>query len=302
MINIVGMSGGRSSLHLARKLQLMGYNPVCLFADTGFEHDETYSFIKRCVSEFNLNAHFIRAEVNGEGVGNTPIELSIDDIGYRPETFAAHFAKYGTPTFHAKNCTDRLKGIVMDKWKDENFGRKNYVTWTGFRADETRRIKDREQQLELVGFEADKKKVKVNTNQRYLADISEESKSDIIKMWKDSDFDLGIGEHNGNCLFCIHKSCEKLALSARENQEKASDWIELVNDSNVRTMPRNKQLPPDIMYRGYHSLNSIINTFKDYSNGDLAEAINKGRKFDSGSCSESCDPTPQLSLVLDDHY
>ena len=295
--NVAGLSGGRSSLFMVRQLIDHGYDPVILFADTGFEAPGTYDFIRDAVKHWGIKINCIRAVVGSKGVGNTYEEITVDEIGYRPKTFIDHFAKYGTCTINAKNCTDRLKGIIMDKWKNDRFGRDGYTTWIGIRADEQRRLKEQEQQLDAI---SDRLNKPIKTNIRYLANISDKSKSEIIDWWSHQDFDLTVDEWSGNCMFCIHKSPEKLAMAARDNQEAAKDWIEMVKSDSVAVMGRNEWLGTDIQYRGYHSLESIIKTFSDTPTDILKEHLIKGKRFASGSCSSSCEPTPQMSLLLDD--
>ncbi|HGX5093062.1 TPA: hypothetical protein ACNE1A_004832, partial [Escherichia coli] len=81
-------------------------------------------------------------------------------------------------------CTDRLKLIPFTKYCDNHFGRGNYITWLGIRADEPRRLKPK-------------------SGVRYLAELSDFDKSDVIRWWRKQPFDLQIPEHLGNCVFCI---------------------------------------------------------------------------------------------------
>ena len=68
-------------------------------------------------------------------------------------------------------CTDRMKLVPFTKYCSEKYGRGNYETWLGIRADEPKRL-------------TPKKGI------RYLAEISDFEKEDVLGFWSEMPFDL----------------------------------------------------------------------------------------------------------------
>lgn len=123
---------------------------------------------------------------------------------------------------------------------------------------------------------------------RYLAEISDFTKQDVIDFFKDQPFDLETEEHRGNCLFCIKKSELKVALAARECPEEFEQWKQVVTSPNVREMPADK-FGIGHIYRGWLTPDKLIAQFESSTTEELRERIYKTKQFDSGSCTESCE-------------
>lgn len=68
----------------------------------------------------------------------------------------------------------------------------------------------------------------------------------------------------------------------------ASDFIDLINDPNIRVVERRQQ-DNKIMYRGNNSLISIMTMYQNYSREDILATIRGNKGYSSGSCSESCE-------------
>lgn len=175
--------------------------------------------------------------------------------------------KYGTPYVHGAFCTRTMKTEVFERYCRDTFG--DYHTWIGIRADEPKRLKPRD-------------------GVSYLAEISDFEKQDVISWWKKQPFDLGIPEHLGNCVFCVKKGLNKLALAARDEPEMAAEFWQLINDPSVRVVERRQQ-ENKIMYRGNNSLESVIALFADHSREEIAATIRNNGGEESGSCTESCE-------------
>ena len=198
-MNVVSFSGGRTSAYLVylmeqRKKVDPSFQVTYIFMDTGAEHPKTYEFIKNVVKYFNINLVCLRVEINPElGKGNTYKQIPIDDIKYDLKPWEDMLRKYGTPYIGGAFCTDRMKLQPFKKYCEDNFGKGNYTTWLGIRADEPKRLTPK-------------------TNIKYLAEISDFEKPDILSWWKEQEFDLGIEEHLGNCVFCIKNLSTRLLL------------------------------------------------------------------------------------------
>jgi hypothetical protein len=175
-------------------------------------------------------------------------------------------AKYGTPYIHGAFCTDRMKTTPFRKYAEDKFG-KNYITFLGIRIDEPKRLRPRD------GF-------------KYLADISEFEKQDVLDWWAKMPFDLQIPEHLGNCVFCIKKGINKVALAAKDEPQLADKFIKMINMDDVRIVP-SRTTANDAMYRQSMSLEGIIDLYAEMPRDKLAKTVRS--TFETGSCSESCE-------------
>lgn len=194
---------------------------------------------------------------------------SLDELKQDLQPFRDVCYKYGTPYVHGAFCTRTMKLEPFTRYCNDKYGKENYVTWLGIRADEPKRLKPKD------GY-------------KYLAEISDFDKQDIISWWKTQPFNLEIPEHLGNCVFCVKKGINKIALAALDEPKMAENFINLIEDPNVRVVERRQQANK-IMYRGNNSLVSIMAMYQNHSREDIAATIKGNKGFESGSCSESCE-------------
>ena len=280
MKNVASFSGGRSSAYMVYQLMRSHPDTDFIFMDTGAEHPKTYEFIKNIVEHWGIKLTCLRVVVNPElGQANSYREITLDELTQDLQPFRDVCYKYGLPYLGGAFCTRSMKLEPFTRYCNEKYGKNNYQTWLGIRADEPKRLKPKD------GY-------------KYLADISDFDKQDIINWWKRQPFDLEIPEHLGNCVFCVKKGVNKIALAARDEPKMAENFINLIDDPNIRVVERHQQ-ENKIMYRGNHSLVSIIAMYQRYSREEIANTIRGNRAFDSGSCSESCEISScQLDLDL----
>lgn len=280
MKNVASFSGGRSSAYMVYQLMRSHPDTDFIFLDTGAEHPKTYEFIKNIVKHWRIKLTCLRVVVNPElGSGNSYRIISLDELKQDLQPFRDICYKYGTPYVLGAFCTRAMKLEPFTRYCNEKYGKNNYQTWLGIRADEPKRLKPKD-------------------NYKYLADISDFDKRDIINWWKSQPFDLEIPEHLGNCVFCVKKGVNKIALAARDEPKMAENFINLIDDPNIRVVERRQQ-ENKIMYRGNNSLISIIAMYQNYSREEIFNTIRGNRAFDSGSCSESCELfSCQLDLDL----
>lgn len=282
MNHVVSFSGGRTSAYLCKlMIELFGRDSVTfIYMDTGAEHPKTYDFIRKVNSEFELNLVCLRTQFNPElGEANSYDIVDIDSIGPDYKPWIDMLSKYGTPyNPGGAFCTDRMKLVPFTKYCNDRFGRKNYTTWLGIRTDEPKRLKPKD------GY-------------RFLAEISEFEKIDILDWWDNQQFNLEIPEHLGNCVFCIKKGINKVALAAKDEPLLADAFKSVIESSEVRIVDQRKS-PSLEMYRGRQSLGQIIQTFKDVDAEEIRVNLRGAKRFDSGSCSESCEifSSEQLDL------
>lgn len=272
-INVVSFSGGRTSaylVYLMEQRRAAGEDVRYTFMDTGAEHPGTYRFVRDVVEHWGIPLVCLRVVVNPElGVANSYRVVPIDEIGPDLKPWRDVCKKYGLPYPGGAFCTRVMKEEVFNHYCRDVFGKGDYHTWLGIRADEPKRLKPRD-------------------GLSYLADISQMEKQDILDWWKGQPFDLNIPEHLGNCVFCIKKSINKIALAARDEPEMAGEFWQLITDPSVRAVERRQQ-ENKIMYRGNNSLESVIALFADHTRDKIAATIRSKGGYDTGSCTESCE-------------
>ena len=176
--------------------------------------------------------------------------------------------KYGVPYYGGAFCTDRMKLVPFKKYCDDTFGKGNYETWLGIRADEPNRLSQKD------GI-------------RYLAEISDFEKQDILDWWSEQDFDLNLDEWLGNCVFCMKKSDLKLAAAQRDEPGMYIEFLDAINGDSVRT--GDKAGSVDSMYRRKRNLEQVVAMFDGSTGAEIKSRLRGAKMMDSGSCSESCE-------------
>lgn len=274
MIHYVSFSGGRTSAYLVMLFEkLKKMNPELdvryIFMDTGAEHPDTYRFIKDVVKHFEINLIVLRVSINPIlHKANSYEIIELGDMKRDLSIWSSMLKKYGSPAINIPFCTGRMKTEPYEKFvKDDSQGNE-YFTWLGIRADEPRRLKPK------LGI-------------GYLAHMSDVDKSDILKYWSAYDWDLHIPENLGNCEFCIKKDPIKIALAERYEPKHAEEWAKVVESDKVRIEGR--VLQDYSMYRHRNTFSKIIKMFEDTTTEELETRVLKSKRYDSGSCSESCE-------------
>ena len=271
MKKVVSFSGGRTSAYLC-KLMIEGFgreNVDFVYMDTGAEHPKTYEFIRNVNAEFKLNLVCLRIEFSDTlGVGNSYNEVSIDNIKYDLNPFSEMMIKYGSPYIGGMFCTDRMKLTSFKKYCDNAYGKNNYETWLGIRSDEPNRL-------------TSKKGI------RYMAEITDAEKGDVLDFWSEMPFDLEIPEWLGNCVFCPKKSNLKLAAAQRDEPELYLQWLDMLYSDTVRVDDKTGHWSK--MYRGNQSLEQLIATFDGSTGDEIKGRIRGSKSTETGSCSESCE-------------
>lgn len=269
MKNVISFSGGRTSALMVKLLLNKDPDAEVVFMDTGAEHPKTYEFIRNIHKHWGINITCLRVIPNPQmRKPSTYITIGVDDIGPDLEPWRLMLRKYGHPYVGGAFCTDRMKTTPFKKYCEEKYGRGNFMTWLGIRADEPRRLNQK------PGI-------------KFLAEICSFGKQDVIDWWSKQPFDLGIPEHLGNCVFCIKKSVKKVALATKDEPELANQFVDMLYGElwNRKGQP--------IMYRGNNSLKMIIDTYDGMGRNTLAETMRSVTDLDvdadSSLCSDSCE-------------
>ncbi len=274
MKKVVSFSGGRTSAYLCKvMIETFGRENVdFIYMDTGAEHEKTYEFIRSVNNEFKLNLTCLRGDFNQRlGEGHKYKIVDIMDINQDLEPYRSMVNKYGTPTVASGWCTSRMKEETHDKYCNDKYGKGNYQTWIGIRADEPKRLGG----------------VGKNNNLRYMAEITDAEKHDVLDYWAKMPFDLGIEEWLGNCVFCFKKSNLKLAAAQRDEPKMYMEWLEIVEAAPDRNKKEGRSSMH--MYRNQRTLPEVIATFDGSTGGEIKARMRGAKHLDTGSCSESCE-------------
>lgn len=197
--------------------------------------------------------------------------------------------KYGVPNFNTPYCTSRMKTEPHDAWCNDKFGKGNYTSWLGIRADEPHRLSYYNSNFDM--FTQD---IPEELAIRYLAEIDCSGKPQINEWWAKQDFDLEIDETLWNCVFCIKKSEVKLYKAAQDEPELAAEFRGMLFDDSVRIKPTDKY-ERGVIYRGFLSIDKVIMTSQKLGEQSLSEAIQSAAMFeetDPTLCSASCEIMP----------
>lgn len=271
MKHVVSFSGGRTSAYLVNLMEqkrlMEGWDVSYVFMDTGAEHPKTYEFVRNVAANFGIDLVCLRVDINPEMRKASGYKiLSLDEIGPDLQPWRAMTEKYGVPYIGGAFCTDRMKLVPFTKYCQENFG--EYTTWLGIRADEPNRLSEKQ------GI-------------RYLAEISDFEKQDVLDWWQTQSFDLDLDEWSGNCVFCMKKSDLKLAAAQRDNPDSYIEFLDMLHSDSVRTGEKAGERAQ--MYRRKMSLEQIIGQFDGSTGEEIKARMKGGKMIDSGSCSESCE-------------
>jgi hypothetical protein len=282
MKHIVSFSGGRTSAYLVhlmeQKRKNEGWDVEYVFCDTGAEHPKTYKFISDVVDNFGIKLTCIKGVIHPElGKGTYYDIVNIDSIGWDLSVWNDMTEKYSNPCITSPFCTDRMKTTPLTKYLNDNHGKGGFTNWMGMRVDEPKRIKA-------------KKGI------RYLAEISDFEKQDIIKWWSEMPFDLGIEEHLGNCVFCFKKSAGKLALATKDEPQLMTEFNGMLSRPEVRDLSEKRGVPKNVIYRGNLTILGISKLYKDVERNELRQKLKFSKRLE-GECSESCEAFGQTDMI-----
>lgn len=307
-----------------------------LFMDTGAEHPKTYQFIRDVVSHWGIDLTCLRVKVNPElGKGNGYEVITLDEIGPNLKPWIDITKKYGIPYFGGAFCTRTMKIEVCERYCKDHFAESE--SWLGMRMDEQARIWGNKifpllrrlgfEDMEMRGLYIELREMEVpemialmenrylldtanaariadrvakvkKSRQRFMAEITDYEKEDVLAFWRQQPFDLGIEEHLGNCVFCIKKGINKVALALRDEPEMAEQFKKVIMSKEVRIVERRQQ-ENKIMYRDSLSLEAIEKMYADYTRDEIAATIRGNKAYESGSCSDSCEAFIVDSAQLD---
>lgn len=245
----ISFSGGRTSAVMTKLLfnQYKNSHEISIeFANTGREHPDTLDFVHKCDTIFSWGVVWLEAEVcqeKGVGVRHRIVDYKTASRDGKP--FRDYIAKYGIPNMGSPQCTTRLKENVLDSYRrSKGWKRATFSTAIGIRADEAHRVSARAKEMNFIYPLVDEGW----TKQMVIDEVSK---------WG---FDLGLREHEGNCIDCWKKSFRKLATLSLEQPESFEFTREM-----ERAYSKHKVTPatssPDgrrLFFRGHRTVDDIF--------------------------------------------
>lgn len=279
----ISFSGGRTSAYMTKWLlgnKRSDYDEVVvLFANTGQEDERTLEFVNKCDIEFGLNVVWLEADVqHGRRVGTKYKVTNFKSASRNGEPFEQVIIKYGISNKAYPHCTRELKLAPMNTYIRESLGWKKgeYEVAIGIRADEMDRVSSKMEEENII---------------YPLCENHKMSKKMVNDWWKKQSFDLGIHEHEGNCLFCWKKSKRKLLTLAVDRPTifdfpKKMERKYGLNGHNIDETKRK-------FFRNHQSTIQLLNESKKEFERFDPENI-KYKKYNAemdgaNGCSESCE-------------
>ncbi|WP_312462335.1 phosphoadenosine phosphosulfate reductase family protein [Comamonas sp.] len=264
----VSFSGGRTSAFMSIWLkQHMSdhYDMRFVFANTGWEHPDTLRFVNEVDKRYDLGVAWVEAVPRRElGKSSGHRVVTYETASRNGEPFEAVVAAYGLPNQTFGHCTRELKlNPIKDYFASIDWA--GTQTAIGIRADEMRRVSKRADEAGIV---------------YPLVDMIPTIKDDVLAFFEGFDWDLGIPEHQGNCIGCFKKSDKKLLTLYRENPENFAFPVRL--DQLYRNVGPNNVPGPRRMYRGHRSAPDLV---AEFATADTAYRP----PVHDGGCSESCE-------------
>lgn len=273
---VASVSGGRSSMYMARQLQLHWqdkYEILYIFANTGWEHPRTLEFVHECEQAWDMPIIWIESVTNperGKGVSYRVVDFDTASRDGRP--YRAMVEKHGIPNIARPFCTRELKtrpvyAYLRDLpgWGGEGCMGINYKMALGIREDEPGRLSPTKGKIYP------------------LATVWPMDKQDVLGWWEDQPFDLDLIERHGNCVWCFKKSLSKHLLNLRDVPEFYEFPAEMERLHGTTGAGYTGQ--PFVFFRENRSTQDLIRL------ADITEpdARMGSRAYEDAGCSESCE-------------
>ena len=205
----VSFSGGRTLAYMCWWLldnKADEYDLRFVFANTGLEHENTLDFVDRCDREWGLNLTWVEAVTSMEhGVGVTHKVVNYETAARNGEPFEQFIRFAGIPNAAYNQCSERLKAMPMEHYRQSQGFTRKHPTAIGIRADEIDRMSPTAKENGLV---------------YPLILWTQTTKAEIRHWWAQQPFDLDLPEHLGNCVTCWKKSDRKLLTIAKHEPER----------------------------------------------------------------------------------
>ena len=231
--HIVNFSGGRSSgFMLWNILQAHGgtlpKHIEVIFCNTGKERPETLDFVNECGKQWGVPITWLEYDYRTSAAGGRHDPKNVHKVvDYQTASrnglpFDRLLIIRGMlPNPATRFCTSELKIETVNRYlrRTKNIRPKNESTRIlGIRFDEKRRIK------KIIYDDCDN-----NKNVLLPMVQAKHDKGDVTEFWNNSNFDLNLTSHEGNCDLCFMKGRNKTEMLIRMNPDLANWWVEKEN-------------------------------------------------------------------------
>lgn len=260
---LISFSGGETSGYMLYYLtnlweERSNYNIAVVFANTGEENEETLSFIQRCSELFNVEIHWVEANVHEEGgVGTTHKIVDYKTASRNGEPFEAVIRKYGIPNQMFPHCNREMKLRPIHSFVKRVLEWDDYYTAIGIRYDEIdRMVADRSTYNVIYP----------------LIEYKKMTKQKINFWWSQQPFRLNLKGYQGNCKTCWKKSFRNLYQIAKENPSHF-DFFKRMEEKYSLVTPLNRDVvydedgnkKPMHFFRGDKSVEEILKASKSFT-------------------------------------
>jgi hypothetical protein len=256
---LVSFSGGETSAFMAqwikKHLEDKYENVIYVFANTGFENEETLEFADECDKYFELNLKWVEASVNTEhGKGTKARHTDFENAKRNFEPFEAVIQKYGIPNKNTPICTRELKERPIHDFARDWFEGEKYDLAIGIRLDEVDRMNPKAKELGIIYPLINRKMIPV-------------TKPMVNFYWKNQPFRLELKGYQGNCVTCWKKSDKKLYQIAKENP-KAFDFFKLMEYKYSRVgaeFLKDESCKDRRFFRGNRTVSDILHEAQSFN-------------------------------------
>ena len=215
---LISFSGGRTSGYMlyhvvqAHGGSLPDHIKV-VFANTGKERPETLDFVAECGERWGVEIVWVeydwdcphRTRIVSHATASRkgePFEALIDRKGFLPN-----------PTL--RYCTAFLKRDRIESYARHWLGWDAWSSVIGLRHDEPRRVR----RMRVCGTP------RTGGRPQLPLDDARVTGPDVLAWWRSRNFDLRLGQHEGNCDLCYLKARAKIEAIMAERPEAAGWWI-----------------------------------------------------------------------------
>jgi 3'-phosphoadenosine 5'-phosphosulfate sulfotransferase (PAPS reductase)/FAD synthetase len=278
---ICATSAGYTSVMMAIKMKewYPELNIVNVFANTGKERIESLVFMHECDRYYNLNLVWLEAVINEKKIGTTYKVSSFYNLDTKGRIFEKGIKKYGIPSIVNKWCNRELKVNPMKKYADDLFGKNNWCTAIGIRADEIDRISENylTNNIFYPAFEKNVDSIYRN------------------KFWSKQPIKLNLKAYEGNCDMCFEKSKRKKLTILSENPDKVIWWDKMEQKYSLVEIEGKEQYNSMVQKGGayFGRMNESIRHLREQLNMPFIKAtdeyIYENDLFDfENDCGNSC--------------
>lgn len=127
-------------------------------------------------------------------------------------------------------------------------------------------------------------------NYRFMPEVCDFDKGQVIKSWAGNPGDLKIDEHLTNCIFCPEKPNEVVMLAIKDREKEAKEFLSVVESDSVALKP-NRKHSGSVMYRKETTFRFLYEKALSMSREDILKMSRLGMRLakknpcSSGECS-----------------